>query len=477
PRISVIESPNIPTVGVGEGSTALFRQVLQDLGIDEAEFLRCTGATIKFGIRHQDWQGKGTGYFGPIDDPNLLVPAPMGIDGPWLHTARIASGKPVQDIHLFTHLMRGRKAPVAQKPDGSFLALSPFHHAFHFDQARLGRYLAEKATGIEHIKAEVEDIIRDPVSGNITSLTLAGSGDLPVDFVIDCTGFRRALISKLGSQWHSYADMLPLDQALPFWLEHRPDQDLPPYTLAKAMSAGWMWSIPTQDRMGCGYVFSEAHQTPENALAEIETCLGQKIEPRGLIAIKPGRLKEAWIGNCVAIGLAQSFLEPLEATSIHGTLVQLLLLTQTRPKELTSGRFASARQRYNDTVAGQVDDYAQFINVHYAGGRNDSTFWRDMAERRITEIVRERLAVWQREPVKRRHFPRFPAKLPHVEEQLHLPVLSGLGLLPSGPSKSEMAADPEARSHARQTLLKLTTEFKTAARKAIGHRGYLSSLA
>lgn len=474
PNLSVIESPKIPTIGVGEGSTALLRQVLFDLGLDEFEFLSETKATIKFGIYHKNWTPELSGYFGPIDDPHQLVPPPDGELGSWLHTAIIGSGKPVSPIHLFTHLMEHKKAPFALKSDGDLIPVSPFHHAYHFDQAQFGKYLCRKAVGINHIKAEVDDIIIETSSGNIQELRFNDREPLPVDFVIDCTGFRREIIKRLGGEWHSYSKILPLNKAMPFWMEHK--GEISPYTLAQAQSSGWMWNIPTQERIGCGYVFSDAHQTPEAAQREIELAVGEAIEPRGLISIDPGRQKKAWIANCVSLGLAQSFLEPLEATSIHGTLVQLLLLTQTKSNQLVSGAFDLERDRYNETVAIQVDDYAQFINLHYAGGRSDSPFWSDMTSNGITQTVRDRLAVWQREPVSRRHFPKFPASLPHVEEQLHIPVLDGLGLLPKEPSKTLMATTPKIRMHARKTIEKLTSEFKSATKKAVNHKQFLEGL-
>ncbi len=474
PRISVIESPNIPTVGVGEGSTSLLRQILLDLKIDEAEFLKETGATFKFGILHNGWAVPGQSYYGPIDDPHFLVPAPPDARGPWLHTARIGSGKPVQDAHLFTYLMRSKKAPFASSGDKGMVPVSPLHHAYHFDQARLGRFLARKAAGIDHVKAEVHDIVRHPETGDITDLRLDGAADLPVDFIVDCTGFRRAIIGRMGASWHSYADILPLNKAMPFWVEH--EGPLAPFTEARALSAGWMWRIPTQERMGCGYVFSDIHLSADAARAEIEASLGHAIEPRGLISIDPGRQERAWIGNCVSLGLSQSFLEPLEATSIHGTLVQLLLLSQSSAAELTGGNQRAARDRYNETVAGQVDDYAHFINLHYAGGRTDSPFWAEMTAGGIAPAVQNRLKIWQKEPVRRAHFPAFPDALPHVQEQLHVPVLDGLGLLPRGPSRNEMSVYPKVRAQARKTVEGLIAEFKTAARQAVDHGDYLRSI-
>ncbi|MEJ6403478.1 tryptophan halogenase family protein [Yoonia sp. 2307UL14-13] len=471
PRISVIESPNIPTVGVGEGSTSVFRQILLDLGIDEMEFLRETGATLKFGIKHAGWRKDGKDYFGPIDDPNALASAPAGLPTNWLHHAQIAAGKKVADLHLFTRLMRGSKSAYARKGD-QLVPLSPFHHAYHFDQARLGRFLASRATGIDHIKTEVNAITRDTDSGHITALECSDARTIPVDFVIDCTGFRRAIVGQMGSDWVSYANMLPLNKAMPFWLDHDPKADIAPFTLAQALGSGWMWGIPVQDRIGCGYVFSDAHITPEQAQAEVETKLRRPVEIRRVIDINPGRLRDAWIGNCVAVGLAQSFLEPLEATSIHGTLVQMLLLLRQTPEHLVSGIKPSVVADYNGTVARQVDEFAQFINLHYAGGRTDTPFWKDMTNAGVPPAQRDRIEHWQGTAIMRADFHMLPQALPHVEEQLYTPVLDGLGLLPKAPSK-QLLASAEDKKSARAALKQLQTDFAAAARVAVKHHAFL----
>ena len=354
--------------------------------------------------------------------------------------------------------------------------LSPYHHAYHFDQARLGRYLARKATGIDHVRTEVEGLDRDPETGRITALRCTDNQTIPVDFVVDCTGFSRAIIGQMGGGWVSYGDMLPLNKALPFWLDHAEDTDIAPYTLAQAMGAGWMWGIPVQDRMGCGYVYSDAHLTEDAAVAELEAHLRQPVEIRRVIDIAPGRLDLAWVSNCVALGLAQSFLEPLEATSIHGTLVQVMLLTQSGTPALLTATDGT-RAGYNALVAGQVDDFAQFINMHYAGGRRDTAFWRDMTEGGIAAPVRARLQMWQDTPLTSSHLPSLPGGLPHMDPQLQLPVLDGLGLLPKAPSKQIFNAAPRQRAEARKTLDRLSAEFKSAAAKALGHRDYLEAVA
>ncbi|MBU1174718.1 MAG: tryptophan 7-halogenase [Alphaproteobacteria bacterium] len=475
-RLTMIESSKIPTIGVGEGSTAVFRQMLRQFGLDEFEFLRQTDATIKYGIRHKDWRRQGVTYDGPIDDPHLVCETPPGVASSWLNQYCIASGRSVAEPHLFTYLMDRGKAPYAQKLDGSFVPAGPFHHAFHFDQALVAKYLARNVPGVERIDAQVTGVSRNAETGDIETLLLDEDRSLDADFFVDCTGFRRALIGKeMGGQWVSYVDKLPVNRAMPFWIDLAPGEQINPFTLAWAREAGWMWSIPTRTRYGCGYVYSDRFRTPEQAQAEIEAALGRKIEPRNDIKINSGRLDTAWIGNCLAVGLSSSFLEPLEATSIHGTIVQLLLFAQAH---LNADRADIARHRdaYNAIVARQVDDFMRFINMHYVSERRDTAFWQAVAGEFILPETRERLAFWSGHTPRRADFAPFPFRLPHVEEQLFYPVLDGLGLLDRDLARAELAAAPQLRAHARKTAESLTREYRQAALRTLGHREFLDGL-
>lgn len=474
--LTVVESSKIPTIGVGEGTTAVFRGLLLQLGFDEFEFLRETGATIKYGIHHRDWCRVGHSYDGPIDDPLLVSQTPPGVSSSWLNQYCIASGRSVTEPHLFTYLMDKSRAPFVIEGRDTPLAVGPFHHAYHFDQALVGQYLRRKAVGIRTVDAVVEGARQDPETGDITALRIDAGDDLPVDFVIDCTGFRRALIGKtLGAEWISYADKLPVNRAMPFWIDHKDGDEIPAFTLAAAQSAGWMWQIPTQDRMGCGYVYSDAFLTPEQAQAEIEQTLGHRIEPRSDIAINSGRLDRAWIGNCLATGLAQSFFEPLEATSIHGTIIQMMLFSQFHLPAL--GRDMDKQlDAYNGHVARQVDDFCTFINLHYVSERRDTPFWQHVHENCIGDAVRGWLLQWAVQLPRHDDFAEFPGGLPHIEEQLFYPVLDGLGLLNRNLAKAEIAENPALRAHARKTVEALGKEFRRAASKAPGHRAFLDAI-
>lgn len=465
--ITVIESSKIGTVGVGEGTTAVFRQMLRHFGLDELEFLAATGATIKFGIRHRDWRRLGHAYDGPIDDPHQVADLPGGnlIDQYW-----VSQGKSVGTSHLFQHLIHRGASPYAQGA-GRLIAVGPYHHAFHFDQALAGKYLRSKATGVTVIDDQVRAVNRSGLSGDIQSLGLEGGGTVAGDFFVDATGFRRRLIGEMGTSWTSYADVLPVNRAMPFWIDIPEGQEIPPVTLAWAQRSGWMWKIPTAERYGCGYVYSDVHVTPDQAKAEIEAALGHEISPRADIRIDAGRLDRNWSHNCLALGLSSSFLEPLEATSIHGTVVQLMLLTTLLPHP-----DERARHAFNAVAAAQVDDFRDFIRLHYVSERRDSPFWRDVAASHPPQVT-ERLAEWAGRVPGPGDFRPLPEGLPHVTHELHVPVLDGLGLLDAARARAQLAGRPDLRARARRAALDLDAEYRRASGRALPHREFLRSLA
>ncbi|NBZ87725.1 tryptophan halogenase family protein [Stagnihabitans tardus] len=456
--VSVVESSRIGTIGVGEGSTAVFRQMLLHFGLNEEEFLRETGATIKYGIRHRDWRRVGHHYDGPIDDPGLVS------GGLPLDAYAVAAGRSVGEAHLFQQLMNKARAPVALVA-GRRVAAGPFHHAFHFDQALVGAWLRRKARGIAVIDDEVSGI--ETGEAGITALNMVSGARVEGDFFIDASGFRRALILGLGGEWVSYADVLPVNRAMPFWVDLKPGEEIPPMTVAWAQKNGWMWQIPTQERFGMGYVYSDAHIGPEAAQLEVEAALGHKIEPRRDIKIDAGRLKAPWIGNCVALGLASSFLEPLEATSIHGTITQVMMLAEWLAAP-------DGRARYNAAVGRQVDDFRDFIRLHYVSERRDSAFWCDVAASH-PDSVKARVALWSTRMPRPADFEPFPLGLPHLQGQLYTPVLDGLGLLPRAAGQVEMA-DRALRERTRATHAGLVAEYTRAASQCLPHRAWLESL-
>ncbi len=459
-NITVVESSEIGTVGVGEGTTSVFRHLLAHLGLDEFEFLRETGATIKLGIRHKDWRNIGHHYDGPLDVPEMIA-------GPGLDLYAVRAGKPITEAHLFQHLINQARAPFAYKDD-RLIPAGPYHHAYHFDQSRTGAWLRSKAKDITVVDDKVKRVKMG--SEGIASIILEKNKPLKAELYIDCTGFRSVLMTALGAKWVSYADTLPVNRAMPFWLELEDDEEIDPVTLAWAQKNGWMWKIPTQERYGCGYVYSDAHISPDEAHAEIELMLGQPVEVRKDIKIDAGRLENVWLRNCVALGLSSAFLEPLEATSIHGTIVQLMMMSAV----LGSG-VAADQVKYNEAVARQVDDFRDFIRLHYLSDRRDSEFWQDIALSHPASVD-EWLAFCETRVPQQADFKPFPFGLPHVGAELYLPILDGLGLLNRDAAKAMLASNPQLRSSARKAQAQLVQEYRSASRKCIPHRTFLNTV-
>jgi glycine/D-amino acid oxidase-like deaminating enzyme len=470
-RITVVESSKIPTIGVGEGTTAVFRQMLKHFNLDEFAFLKETEATIKFGIRHRDWRRKGHHYDGPIDDPHLVLEPHGSEPQSYLDVFSVAAGRPVKDTHLFSYLLEQHKAPWGKKADGLPVAMAPFHHAYHFDQALVGKWLRKHAKGVETLDAQVAGARRHAESGDIEAL-ITDAGEVTGDFFIDCTGFRKSVITGiLGGEWVSYRDVLPVNRAMPFWVNLRDNEEIPPYTLAWAQGSGWLWSIPTQTRFGMGYVYADEFLTPDKAKDEIEAALGYTIEPRNDLRFDIGRQKDAWINNCLSLGLSSSFLEPLEATSIHGSVVQLMAFSHFHLDRTPQDRLA-----YNTFAARQVDDFRDFINMHYLSERRDTPFWQHVADNNIAATTRERLTRWQSKMPEHADFDPLPGKFAHTEQQLYYPVLDGLGLLSRSVAQRTMDAKPDLRKKAKTAADSLTAEYRAAAPKAMGHREFLKGL-
>ncbi len=372
--------------------------------------------------------------------------------------------------------MKGDLSPYGRDESGELVPVGPFQYAYHIDNAAVGRFLRDHAKDVDVVDALVAGTVRNPETGAIEALRFEDGETLAGDFFIDCTGFRRQLIGReMEGGWVSYAEELPVNRAMPFWLDHDPARDIPTCTLAWARDAGWMWQIPTQDRLGCGYVYSDRFLSSDEARTEIEGALGHPIEPRADIRMSVGRVARPWVKNCLALGLSAGFLEPLEATSIHGTVVQLLVFAEDymKPPFTPNDDAASA---YNQRIGRQIDDFRTFINTHYVTERDDTPFWRHVRDNCIHPETRERLAVWRDHMPKGTDFDRYLSGFPHVEAQLYYPVLDGLGLLDREVAKRETAATPALRKQAREIADSLGRQFAQAAGRAIGHRAYLAGL-
>jgi tryptophan halogenase len=258
----------------------------------------------------------------------------------------------------------------------------------------VGAFFKEKSPSVKHLDAIVSKANINEL-GEVVSLTLDGGGEVFGDFFIDASGFARLLSKTLGIKWISYKDYLPVDTAMPFLTPFKNNEKISPVTTAWAQKNGWMWKIPTQERYGCGYVFSSQYTDVDSAKKEIELSLGHEISPIKIINFEAGRLETMWSKNCLFIGLSSAFLEPLEATSIHSTITQLFsfifsYLRDTKEETCNQGTINT----YNTISASMYDGFRDFLSIHYASNRLDSEFWRDISkEGRRTEKAKNILDI------------------------------------------------------------------------------------
>jgi tryptophan halogenase len=369
-EITVIESSEIGIIGAGEGSTGMFYQLVSDRivrgGSSVEEFMMRTDSTLKYGIKHEGWSATTKDYFAPLNASDTANAIPD------VHFLQTLIQHPFEHISLASTVglcYYNNKAPLRE-------------YAFHFDGHKVGKYfeylLMKDDNKVKKVDAVINKVNLNQ-QGEIDSLILSNGQTIQADFFIDCTGFARVLSKELGVKWVSYKENLPADRALPFIVDYKMDgtDKIEQLTKATAMSSGWMWNIPLQTRMGQGYVYSSEFLSEDEAHREIELKLGHSVTPIKTIKFEGGRADNLWVKNCLSTGLAGSFLEPLEATSIHATIIQLLeFIYQCLTPDKQSTLNPASIKMFNSKMNNMFDDYRDFVVLHYQGGREDSEFWR-----------------------------------------------------------------------------------------------------
>jgi tryptophan halogenase len=371
-EIVLIESSEIPTIGAGEGSTGIFTKIVNShfskMGISEIDFLNKTKSTLKLGIRFKDWNGDGNEFLSPVQPTETTI---ASIDTHVLVSHILGD---YADSSPSGYLMNNNLSTYSKSGN------TIMGHSYHFDAQKVGEYFKEYAmkAGVKCLDTEVTSLNINKDNGELDSIETT-IGNISADFWVDCSGMARVLINPMGGGWKSYEEYLPTNSAIPYIHQYEVGETPKLETLSWAMPNGWMWQIPTQERYGCGYVYSDKFTTYDKAVDELIKTTGRKIEPLRNIKFDCGRVENAWVKNVVAIGLSQGFVEPLEATSIHATIIQLdFLLTNTlnffSKKENTI--FNANINRYNEFVGKFFDDIKDLIQLHYTTNREDTPFWK-----------------------------------------------------------------------------------------------------
>ena len=390
--ITLIESDSIGTVGVGEATIPQIRRLNGILGINEAEFVRETKGSFKLGIEFNNWGRVGESYLHTFGDTGLPL-ASLPFHHYWLRHRASHQGSSYWDYSLHHKAAySNRFAHMERVGQTSMTGLS---YAYHFDAGLYARFLRtlSEDRGVARVEGIVEDVALHAETGHIESVRLLDGREVAGDLFIDCTGFRALLIGDaLGVPYQDWSHWLPCNRAVAVPCE-RVGQLLP-YTKATAHDAGWQWRIPLQHRTGNGHVFSDAFTTVE---AATETLLANidgppTAEPK-VLGFTTGRREALWEKNCVSLGLASGFLEPLESTSIHiiqsnvGRLVDLFPSQAFDPVTIAE---------YNRVTTTEYDLIRDFLILHYKQTQRDDTpFWRHCRDMAVPDSLAHKIALFE----------------------------------------------------------------------------------
>ena len=379
-NITVVSSKEIPIIGVGESTTGKLAELIKVSNINEAELLSKTNSTYKLGIKHSNWHTKGESFWSPLG-LNITNENNYPHRNYDLYRIFHVANELGLENEIISKCMQQSQMP-------RICYMDYFHIAYHIDTYKFGQYIKDellKNNRVKHIEGVVDKVNKN--SDGIKSLKV-NNKNITGDLYIDCSGFKRLLIGN--KHFKSYEDELLVNRAITFNIK---DKILKNYTHAKAMNNGWMWKIPLQERKGCGYVFSDNHITPDNAKIEIENELGHEIEIQKDIKFNSGRIKNVWEGNVISTGLATGFVEPLEATSIHMTVIQINHFIENYFTHEMD--FKVQQKQYNEDINVIWDDIKDFIRLHYISPRQDTSFWKDVSNAKISDSLKDRLDIWK----------------------------------------------------------------------------------
>ncbi|MBJ7498884.1 MAG: tryptophan 7-halogenase [Sphingopyxis sp.] len=386
-RITLVESEAIETVGVGEATVPPIHEFNRYLRLDQAEFLRATHGTIKLGIEFAGWGGAGHRYFHPFGYLGIEMSG-IHFHHHWLRHLATGGDADHGPYNLETMAARaGRFAPATRH--------GPVHHAVHFDAAAYARFLRNYAEdkGVARIEGKVADVRLDPEDGFITGLGMDDGRTMEGDLFVDCSGFRGLLIEgALRTGYSEWSHWLPCDSAVA--MPSHGAAEPAPFTRSTAREAGWQWRIPLQHREGNGYVYSSAHLEHDKAEALLRSRLPDAplADPNRLRFVA-GHRKAIWNRNCVAIGLAGGFLEPLESTSIHLIQTTIIRLLALLPRDTIDPRIVA---RFNRDALHEYRTVRDFVIAHYAlANREDTRFWRDVAAAGMPDTLAERIEAFR----------------------------------------------------------------------------------
>lgn len=467
--ITLVESASIPTIGVGEATFSSIKAFFDQLDLDETDWMPSCDATYKMSIRFVDWNADRRVFHHPFEGATSV--GGFALSDWWLQllrgrrpydyscfvvpslcdhgrSPRYLDGRVFDDRVQFLFEPDSRDRRLASLSDGE----SRYPYAYHFDAAKLAGFLADFGVrlGVKRVLDTVTNVSLAP-DGSIAGIETEQSGSLVGDLYVDCTGFRGLLLNQaLGEPFVPYSSSLPNDRAVALRVPYASETPtINPHTTATALSAGWVWNIPLYNRVGTGYVYCSDFLSEDAAEAELREHLGDVVESAEAnhIRMRVGRSRNSWVKNCVGIGLASGFVEPLESTGIFFIQHGVEELVNHFPFDDQND---VNRLSYNSAVNQCIDGIRDFLILHYAASdRDDNEYWRSLKNLVIPEELADRLRVWATfAPNNKNVNPAFHG----FQTYSYTCILFGLNYLPSR-TRVLLESDGDGRAKAEQAFV------------------------
>jgi tryptophan halogenase len=454
-QVDIIRSKNIGIVGVGEGSTEHWLRFMEYVGLDIVEIFKHCDSTWKLGIMFENWTEKpyfhsaSEGYMSSLD---LYFNVAGKIIGEGKDQKELTV-KPMWEGKIPDHYLNTPRRMIGNQ--------------LHFNTHKLNDYLSSFATskGINIIEDEIDDVFLDE-QGNICKLK-GQAAEYEHDFYIDSTGFRRILMNKLGVKWESHSKYLKVDSAITFPTPDTENYNM--YTTATAMDYGWKFNLPVWGRHGNGYIYSSKYINEEQAMQEVRNLHGDQINFGKSFKFDPGCLENAWIKNCVAVGLSSNFIEPMEATSIGSSIQQSFMLVNS-----LINYDDNVVKSYNKSYKKMMHNIRDFVVLHYITKKDNTQFWKDLQGMELPPFLAENLPKWKHKLPTKEDFSD-GSSYDMFHENNYILCLHGLGLFNTESIKKEydaLAFNLKSKTHEDFAAIKLseaTTTYTT-------HKHYLKHI-
>jgi len=456
--ITLVESEEIGTVGVGEATIPTLVTFHRLLDIKEQEYMAAVQATVKLGISFENWLDVGHRYihsFGSSGKDHWSA----GFQHFWLRGREMGIASGYEDYCI--ELQAGLHDKFAHLPRNGI------NYAYHMDAALYARFLRRfsEGFGARRVEGKIVEVQTDQDSGYISALKLADGSTIEGDLFIDCTGFRALLIGQtLGVGYEDWSHWLFNDSALA--TQTTAVRDAVPYTRAIAGTAGWQWRIPLQHRVGNGIVYSSRFIGDDEARHQFLSSIeGEIIKQPWPVRFRPGQRQRCWEKNCIALGLAGSFIEPLESTTIHLIQRGIVRLLQSFPQVISQ----VAVDEYNARLDDEIQHVRDFVIMHYhLSNRRDTPYWREIAQMEIPSTLRHRIELFRQTGI----VFRVPGEL--FWENSWVQVMLGQGVVPRYYHPS---ADVMSEPDLRRFLDEIRAQVLDTARQLPSHMDYMRSYA